>query len=223
VDQIPELSSWGNDHSSGGSLKYALGDRVESVVFSPGSSTTNDLSNDLNPTWAVDVASFLSSGMFSGEVNMCRLDIGSGHVEFVVDGELLEVELEGLPATNCFLFVDEEFLSDTYLVTDETVVGILSGEVDYANLGMTEADFDVVHEIVSHGARSDDYRIYVDGVLVIPFTPFDIADYDPETDSLVIELSWDMDSAIYEDLGSYYMTDRVAGTCFDFAVSIKKY
>ena len=223
VDQIAELSSWGNDHNNGGSLKYTLGDRVESVVFYPGSSITNDLSNDLNPTWAADVASFLSSDMFSGEINMCRLDIGSGHVEFVVEGELLDVELEGLPATNCLLFVDEEFLSDTYLVTDETVVGILTGEVDSAALGMTEADFDVVHEIVSHGARSDDYRIDVDGVLVIPFTPFDVGDYDPETDSLVIELTWDMDSAIYGDLESYYMTDRVAGTCFDFTVAIKKY
>jgi len=222
ISDISTFSSWSEDYDNGGSLKYDMGDNVESIVFYPDSNISNDLSNNFNPTWNTKVNNFISSNMFTGKMNLCRLDLGSGHVGFIKDGTNIDVNLMDLPTINSILFVDESYLSESFLIKGgDTVEDILNGSLTKENLAISEDDYNLIFEIFSIGCSSNNYKIDVDGALFIPFTPFDISLYDPSSNSLLIEITWDMNSSIYEDLDGFHMENRVSGTCFDFKVAIK--
>ena len=198
-------------------MEYQMGDETESIIFYPDSIIANDLSNNLNPNWDTDVSEFLASDTYTGEINMARLDIGAGDVDFIIDGIDRIVTID----TNCILFVDEKYVTTPFLLTRAVRDEIISGETDASDLNLSESETSFIKKIISLGPQSSNYMLNIDGALILPFKPYIIDDYDPDINSLVIEVKWDMNSAIYEELGSYYMTDRVSGTCFDFEVSIK--
>lgn len=214
------------DYVQNHSLEYMIGDNTESLVFSPDVDMTVGVSRaDLNPTWDTDVAAFAAAG--KSTVNAMRLDIGSGHVTFEIDGaEQVVFTADGQDNNgingNSIFFVDRQFLSKPVLITRDMESAIIYEGATAASLGITDQQFAVAHALHTSSNWYDNVTpIDINGALIVPMDPVDIGGYDPSTETLDIVVSWPIANAVHERDGEYFMDRRVGETCFDFDVSVE--
>lgn len=213
------------DYSQHHSLEYVLGDHEASIVFSPQEDRVQAIDRpELNPQWSSNVEAFIAAG--NSILNAMRLDVGGGYVTFKIDGEQRTVcrsdgeELNGIDANSIF-FVDEKYLSEPVLITRETEHSLFSGELTPASLGISEADFAVAETIHrSSNLVDSESPIDVNGALILPMTSVDLSGFDPASESLQVQVSWEIAGAVHEYNGEYFIDCRVGGTAFDFAVEV---
>ncbi len=213
------------DYDGGQSLEYILGDRIESVVFSPDEDTASTLGVGMNPYWETRSERFISVGNTS--INLIRLDIGGGNVTFIIDGlerQMLTVHGEAFTGINAnsILFVDRSFLSRAYLASRDISQGIIDGISNAGDLGLSDEDFATISTLVSQSNWHDQVSpMDVDGALFIPASPIDLAGFDPLSQHLALELSWPIAGAIQFNGVGYYVDNRVGDSPFDFDLTLK--
>jgi hypothetical protein len=212
-------------YENGRSLEYYIGDASQSFVFEPGRETTVDVTNlAANPGWDNEVAAFVAAG--KTRITLMRLDIGAGVVTFVSDGMEIQPELPGGDAGNyingnSMVFVDRSLVSVPVLLTRDLSYSIQQGATGAADLGVSEAEFEIIEAInASSNVFDAETPIDVNGALLVPMTPVDLSAFDPDTQAIEVTVSWDMTGVAYEDNGTIYTEDRIGGTAFDFDVQV---
>lgn len=209
-----------NDYASGQSLEYYLGDSLESVVFSPYSDNTQELGSGLNAYWQARTENFIASG--STEINMIRLDVGSGAVTFIINGEEKSLQtasgssLNGIDA-NSIIFIDRQYLSNPVLVERSDEAGLNSGTLTAEDLDVDQDTFNLLQLVHQQSNTVDNETpLDVNGALYIPMTPIVLNDFDPLSQHIALEISWPIANAIHERNGEYFADNRVGKTPFNF-------
>ena len=138
--------------------------------------------------------------------NIIRLDIGSGTINFTVNGNLISG-----PYLNCnsIIFIDREFL------TESVYVERINSE--YETYISKEEEFKIVDTIILNSDVYNNGTIDVDGALFIPFEATDFSSYETIS-SVVVDISWNLNNLLSIDGESYFFTDRVSGFPYDFEV-----
>ncbi len=81
-------------YEAGRSLSYNMGDTFESIVFAPGINKNKSVGATYNSNWNTNVTVFINSTL-ENKINLARLDIGSGMVTFIVNGQKVRVLKSG--------------------------------------------------------------------------------------------------------------------------------
>ncbi len=212
-------------YAEGRSLEYNLGDKVESIVFSPSQNMNVDLSRpDLNPDWNSDTAAFLDAGKTT--INLIRLDIGAGSVTFVINGEEVDMKKadrsdgNGINA-NSIIIIDNSFIDEPLLITRDVENQIVGDWIDAESLELTQEEFAAVSAIHKNNNSIDsDTPLDVNGALYIPMAPKDISALNAESNHLQISIHWPISNAVHYRNGEYFMDNRIEGTSFNFSVEL---
>lgn len=146
-------------------------------------------------------ADFITAG--NTVINLVRLDILGGNVAFVIDGQERDVkhaddgDANGINANSVF-FIDKQFLSKTVLVTRDLESRIHDNDLTASDLNLTDQEFSFINTLLNNNNYVDSVSmIDVNGALCIPLTPVDITSFDASSNTLRIDLSWDIANAIH--------------------------
>lgn len=153
--------------------------------------------------------------------NLIRIDIGGGAITFILNGQQIDVhnslngESNGMN-TNSVYLVDEAFLSQPYYISRDNQGYIQNDEP--CPVDILQDDYPVIEHILKNNPANGG-SMDGDGGLFIPYTPYDVSNLQ-EGETVSVNFAWDMANSIYLFNGTYYMTDRIEGTCFDFNVAM---
>ena len=211
-------------YADGESLEYLMGDNIESIVFYPYTDYAANVGNDLNPDWDTHTSEFIAAGKTL--INLARLDIGGGSISFVIDGEERNIchadgnNANGINANSIF-FIDQKFLSKSVLITRDIESQLQNDTITASDLSLSDTEFSFIKTLfLNNNYVDNETMIDVDGALCIPLDPVDISSYNPATNHLQIEVSWNIANAIHIRNGEYFMDNRVGNTAFNFNVAL---
>ncbi len=161
-----------------------------------------------------EIAQFTKENEISFEnkkYNIIRMDIGSGKINFTVNGNIIITDKINQLSCNSIFFIDIEFLTTSIYIDSEEAESIHKG---------TFTEIDIVDAIILN-SNVNNGTIDVDGALFIPFEATDFSEYG-FLDSVTVDISWDLNSIVgSSDNGLTYFTEnRVEGFPYDFEVTL---
>ena len=209
-------------YAEGKSLEFNLGDSTESVVFTPFNDYSSVLGGGLNGNWQQNVTDFISAG--NNSINLIRLDIGAGQINFIINGEVVDMHTadggdgNGVDA-NSIIFTTPNFLSKPLLVTRSMEQEIINGVLNAEDLNLSTDEYAFV-QAIHQNANSFDYETMIDvnGALYLPMSTIDILSFNPAINHLKIMLSWDIAGAIHLRDNEYFMDNRFNGRSHNFSL-----
>jgi hypothetical protein len=118
--------------------------------------------------------------------------------------------------------VDRELLPEALLVTRTTESGLNENRVTAADLGVSEEVFQLLSAVHAQSNLVDtETPIDVSGALYIPMTPIDTGEFDPETQNLVLELTWDINEYLAVVAGKLVSRVPLGQTPYGFELSLR--
>jgi hypothetical protein len=208
ISDVTEMRSAKYGLRSGNvSLEIELPEAAETFAFAPG--TINNFDGG-------DVAFDLTE-----RYNIIRIDIGDGRITFVENGfevlpeNTITSEVGGVN-TNSIVLVDNKFLSEPQYLSRDIYRQMQTNNYDWEVGPISETDQPFVEALSSIMGSS---IVDMDGGLLLPFQPVDFSEYADIT-GVTVDFLWDITDAIYESEGTWYFTDRVLGTPFDFQIQL---
>lgn len=199
------------------STEIGLSDSEDNVVFMPNKVKLSEYDMpDFDRSLVYDVA---------------RMDIGSGNINFTMNGSVMDVTSptlgNGSLNANSIVFIDRDVLQNVVYISRDDANTILSdyqGDSTFDNTYDYGADTQfILNFIVNNTGMGmiDDTYMDVDGALFVPFDPVDFTG-NSQADKVKIKLEWDLDTVFTaESGGTYTLSDVAGGTPFNFNVSIE--